>query len=519
VPRPGSAGRRRYHPAIDARTTPATSYADAAFAPAPSDDSPGIFESIWRYRWASLAIVLGLGLLGALSSAALPKSYVATARIGLTDPRGNSVFRTGASGTSDLARYTARRADFARTAAALERAAEIEDVTVDVLDDAITTSPDPNADVIRIAADADDPDVAARYANAVAQAYVELSAAEVTQQAQAARAALDEERTRLTSILSTSQNRAEVDAAAQALTQIDLRASEVSVTAALFGSGVEYVDVATPPASGRNRAIVQNAVIGGALGAVVAALLAWFRAARQPLAGEPEAVARVLGVPSLGEVPLSRLNRVVRTLDQPARSFEIVATALGSFLQRGVLVVTSVPDTTGRSETVLRVAAAAGLQGRRVLVIDADSRGRALSNAVGLAQDRGFSDVLDGSAPVADVITPLGGSVAVMGPGSRPGNMAGLYRGSAGVFDLLRQHYDLVIIDSGPVLVSADTLSLSEQADAVLVVVAADTPLRTVARARQRLGLTTARVVGFVYAGRSDDTSGRVRASVDSRAG
>ena len=120
-------------------------------------DSPTLMTSVLRYRTASLVIVLVFGFLGAALTFASSGSVSATASVGLRDPKGVSVVRSAGASSTDLTRYTAERADFARSAAVVARAAEIDGhISERDLRGRLTTSAGTDSDVIKITvADAD----------------------------------------------------------------------------------------------------------------------------------------------------------------------------------------------------------------------------------------------------------------------------------------------------------------------------------------------------------------------------
>src|SRR5688500_12549859 len=77
--------------------------------------TPGLVESLWRYRLSSLALVLVAARAGAGYVTVRKPMPHATAGLSLADPRGSSVFRQGTAVPVDLARYTVERAEFARS--------------------------------------------------------------------------------------------------------------------------------------------------------------------------------------------------------------------------------------------------------------------------------------------------------------------------------------------------------------------------------------------------------------------
>lgn len=164
------------------------------------------------------------------------------------------------------------------------------------------------------------------------------------------------------------------------------------------------------------------------------------------------------------------------------------------------LVVTSSVAQEGKSTTVTSLAVSMASAGMRVIVVDADLR-RALQK-VSSGRGRGLTSVLQGEATLAEAVnTSTHSGVDVLPSGPSPAHKSELLE-SESMGNLVRHlssTYDLVLIDSPPLLVAADALDLSMHADATLLVVGADVIKR--AELKQALSsLSTAEVqlVGLV---------------------
>jgi receptor protein-tyrosine kinase len=89
----------------------------------------------------------------------------------------------------------------------------------------------------------------------------------------------------------------------------------------------------------------------------------------------------------------------------------------------------------------------------------------------------------------------------MLASGQLPPNPAELLNGTRikEVFAALRQHFDLVLIDSPPVLPDTDAVLLASLADATLLVVAAGRTRRgDLRRSADKLAQVNARVIGLV---------------------
>ena len=81
------------------------------------------------------------------------------------------------------------------------------------------------------------------------------------------------------------------------------------------------------------------------------------------------------------------------------------------------------------------------------------------------------------------------------------GSTAGYFRSAAfrTALPTLADAYDLVIVDSPPVMSAAETADLAAQADGIVLVVRNGTPLRDLDDAHQRLSMSGTPLLGYVY--------------------
>ncbi len=140
---------------------------------------------------------------------------------------------------------------------------------------------------------------------------------------------------------------------------------------------------------------------------------------------------------------------------------------------KALLVTSAVP---GEGKTVIAVSLArlAARNGRRVIIVDADFRRPAVARTMNIANPVGsIVDVLQGRLSLERCIVDDDRSQAVALPGGEGQvNPSDLITSHAleELITTLREKYDLVIIDSAPVLPVHDTLALSQVSDAALFV-------------------------------------------------
>jgi polysaccharide biosynthesis transport protein len=254
----------------------------------------------------------------------------------------------------------------------------------------------------------------------------------------------------------------------------------------------------------------QNIMFAGLLGIFLGLCLALLQELLDDRINSPEEAERVLRLPNLGYVPLVeeeglRLIRDISTFSPLMESYRSLRTninfaAVGTKL-RSIVVTSSVP-AEGKSTTAANLAMAMALDGKRVIIIDADLRRPSLHKLFRLESSPGLTDILVGTHEIADVVKPSGvDNVSVISAGSPPPNPAELL-GSAKMGELiaeLESLADIVLFDSPPTLAVADSIVLAARTNGVLLVIGFGETKKTNSRnAVAALQRANARVLGTV---------------------
>ena len=181
-----------------------------------------------------------------------------------------------------------------------------------------------------------------------------------------------------------------------------------------------------------------------------------------------------------------------------------------------VLAVTSPGVNDGKTVTSINLAAAfAHRAGARVLLIDADLRRPAVEKYLGLddADGQGLASALgDEHIQLRQVVRPVGAAstLSVLPAGSTPRAVHELLESPR--FERLlreaREQYDLVVLDTPPLVPVVDAVVLSRLVDGLLIVVAAhETPRKQLEEALNLLD--ESKVLGIVFNGDNTAASGR----------
>lgn len=259
------------------------------------------------------------------------------------------------------------------------------------------------------------------------------------------------------------------------------RLQEASVQQGLESADARVLSTAVPRGASSPRLLVMialAAILGGMFGAALALVREW-RFAGFRTTDELRALTGMSVLGSLPEMSVRDRRGVLKALKTNSNSVfaEAVRNLRTSILMANpdqepqvILVTSSVP---GEGKTTMAIALAryfGSLEGRKVLLVEADIRRQTLHSYVDEDRARGATllDVLLGKSRLDDIdlMDPDFGVEVLMGSGGEF-NAADLFE-SRRFKDLilnLRGRYDHIIIDSPPVLAVPDARVLTRYAD------------------------------------------------------
>jgi len=194
-----------------------------------------------------------------------------------------------------------------------------------------------------------------------------------------------------------------------------------------------------------------------------------------------EQVERVLGIKSLGLLPaVSKLTTRGKPphryiLEEPTSAFGEAVRSLYTNLvlsdvvkRPKVILVTSALPREGKTTVSLSIARMLASVGHRVLVVDCDLRRPTVHKDLGIEAGPGLTECLTGSQRPEDVILVDEESGAHILRAGAPIYNSPEQLDSGMMQRLLRsfaRNYDLVILDSAPILATSDTLFIARLAD------------------------------------------------------
>lgn len=167
-----------------------------------------------------------------------------------------------------------------------------------------------------------------------------------------------------------------------------------------------------------------------------------------------------------------------------------------------VIQITSANPRDGKTTVAANLAVSFAQSGKRVLLVDGDLRRPRIDAVFGVQPEAGMVEVLAGETELVDAVTASGVENLWLLPcGRQPANPAEVL--SSPEFEqligIVREQYELVIIDSPPVLAVSDPAVIAPRADGVLLTVRITKHGRPeVVQARQILAGIGSKLLGVV---------------------
>jgi capsular exopolysaccharide synthesis family protein len=285
---------------------------------------------------------------------------------------------------------------------------------------------------------------------------------------------------------------------------------EVRLEEAAEAGLVEIVQLSTRALSGSSNTWILL-LLGLVIGLMVGGGAAVAREMFDDSISSPQEIEEILLVPNLAVIPEASTYLLEQGSngspggleDAGKEAYRILRTNL-LFSQAGLktLVVTSAAPGEGKTMTSVNLAAAYARQGKKVLLLECDLRRPSLGKYFENSSEVDLADIFFESRDWRECIqtTKVPGLDVLLAGASIP--RASEILGGAEMKRLLESlsaEYDMIILDTSPLLVAADATILGAMVDGVLLVVrATHTDRGAVEQAVYQLGLVGANVVGTV---------------------
>ena len=264
--------------------------------------------------------------------------------------------------------------------------------------------------------------------------------------------------------------------------------------------------------------VARFAIGGLILGALAGSGIAYWRLVRRRVFTSRSEPEMTLGVPLIADIPdfaSEGIDSQLPVRDDPrsvaAEAYQFAAASVAlkasSSAVRSIMAVSAVVGN-GKTTTVANTALALAREGHRVLAIDADLGNQELARllaGIDAPFHPGLSEVLAEGLPVElavqEVQLDKKAHLSLMTRGRGPVTAADLLRQSTAqeFFMSIREHYDLVLVDTPPLLQVAYASTLLGYVDAGLVIVGHGSPVGELEEVANRMAFFGRSAIGYLY--------------------
>jgi capsular exopolysaccharide synthesis family protein len=248
----------------------------------------------------------------------------------------------------------------------------------------------------------------------------------------------------------------------------------------LLQSPVRIITRAQPPnypsKPNKNLNLAISVLIGLFVGVAVAFLIEYLDTSVKTMADAES----LLGLPVLTVIP-NKGGPMPLTHDSArlphAEGYRILRAKLDLKVQNGVgpsLSMLSGGPGEGKSTTIYNLAVVCAQAGQSVILVDCDLRRPTLHELVNLPNDRGLSNYLQGQGDAVEFIQQTAlPKLHLLASGDLPMSEIGVLAGDKVrmMLEDLKQRYDLVLVDSPPVLGISDGSIIAREVDYVILVI------------------------------------------------
>jgi capsular exopolysaccharide synthesis family protein len=299
------------------------------------------------------------------------------------------------------------------------------------------------------------------------------------------------------------------------LERLESRQKETELAAALPTKNIRIVDKAEVPRAPVGPDRFRSLAMALLVGLMGGAGLVFFIEYLDRSVKDPGDLERLLNVPFLGPVPVIEAKKegpLARDLISAHEPKSLYAEAYRS-LRTGVfftspdnppkvLMVTSTGPQEGKTVTTINLALAIAASGKKVLLVDADMRKPRVHKVFGQKNSVGLSTLLGGEKDVGLALKETKvANLTVITSGQIPPNPSELLGTERMVrfLGILRERFDIVLIDSPPLISITDSVVLGSHVDGVILVAKAGATSREILkRGIAMLGEVNASIVGVV---------------------
>ncbi len=276
----------------------------------------------------------------------------------------------------------------------------------------------------------------------------------------------------------------EVDTNRQVYDGLLQRYKDLNASSGISLSNVSIIDTAEPPVTPSSPNLLRNLALALLVGVGLAAATLFLKDQFDDSIRVPEDIEGKLGLALLGIIPRTQgIEPEEAMIDPKSPIAEAYNSLRGSLLYATtqglpqVMLVTSAQPTEGKSSVSYAMAQGFARMGKSVVLFDADLRRPSLHRRIGYDNQHGLSTLLTSHDPLVSVTRASElANLALVPSGPVPLSPTELIS-SPRLEQILQEaarDFDVVLIDSPPILGLADSPMMAALVDGVLFVVEAD---------------------------------------------
>ncbi len=196
---------------------------------------------------------------------------------------------------------------------------------------------------------------------------------------------------------------------------------------------------------------------------------------------QEEDLKRYTSVPIVGSIPHFKNKSETEVLEHSesniAESYRLMRSRLQFITKEKinpVILITSPTPDDGKTITSINVASVYSLLGKKTVLVGFDLRNPSIEDAFHGHRKKGVSTFLIGRDNIDDIIQATQfKNLSVISAGPIPPNPSELTASNAtgNFFDLLRERFEYIVVDSAPIGMISDTHHITPYADANLLVI------------------------------------------------
>jgi len=203
---------------------------------------------------------------------------------------------------------------------------------------------------------------------------------------------------------------------------------------------------------------------------------------------DEEDILKITDMPVAGHIPHSKLLSPIVVFEEPnshvAEAFRSLRSKMQFFIKEKkspIILITSSMPAEGKTFTAINLASAYSLLGKKTVLVGFDLRKPKIYTDFGITNDKGVSTWLIGRDNLQGIIKEtIHENLFVIPAGPIPPNPSELTSSSktAELFNLLKEKFDYIVIDSPPIGTVSDTFHLATLADTCLIIVRQNNTLK-----------------------------------------